>query len=86
MPRPRKGAAALDGAKLRADILDELRETLGGLAGAVPWVASLFDRLEQGEAVELYRWDLPDWSPDRHVGRPHDRILLHADDTLSLMP
>ena len=38
--------------------------------------------LAAGEAVAIHRWSLPDWCPDRHVGRPGDYLLLGVDNSL----
>lgn len=77
---------ASDGQQLRADILDELRETQGWLAEVLPCVNAELAALEGGGEVELTRWDLPEWCPQRHIGGLHDRVVLRADNTITAAP
>jgi hypothetical protein len=46
------------------------------------------DALLEGRAIEISRYELPDWhleSP-KHGGNPHDRFVLDADDVLRPAP
>ncbi len=64
-----------NGPELRAAVLDELRKGLGWAADMPEFADKLIGPLARGEAVTIDRYDLPDWCPERHVGRPGDTLL-----------
>ncbi|WP_078326247.1 hypothetical protein [Mycobacteroides salmoniphilum] len=91
---PRKRTRKRDGAELRSEILAELRECLGAHAepGGV-WHDHFIAPLERGDEVQVQRYDLPDWHPERFAGQPHEPIWLDAviptcasPDTASQLP
>jgi hypothetical protein len=77
----RRDRPANHGAELRAAVLAEVVDCLGGL-GLPTFDDGLIGPLERGEAVAIKRWDLPDWCPERHVGAPSDDLVLGVDNKL----
>ncbi|WP_083336199.1 hypothetical protein [Mycobacteroides saopaulense] len=85
---PRKRTRRPDSTELRAQILAELRDCLGPHAelGGV-FHEHLIAPLEGGQVVQIHRYDLPDWHPERYAGEPHEPIWLNAHSPpLSLPP
>lgn len=83
MPPRRRRTPQNDGAELRREILAELRDCLGPHAereGAL--YDQLIGPLERGEAVQVHRYDLPEWHPERFTGEPYDSLLLDEHNTL----
>lgn len=76
---PRKRTRRPDSADLRREILAELRDCLGPHAepGGV-FHEYLIAPLESGDEVQVHRYDLPDWHPERYAGEPHESISLTA--------
>ncbi|RIR12836.1 hypothetical protein [Mycobacteroides abscessus] len=74
---PRKRARRPGGAELRTEILAELRDCLGPHAepGGV-FHEHLIAPLEGGDAVQVHRYDLPDWHSERFAGEPHELVWL----------
>lgn len=74
---PRKRRRRRDGAELRAEILAELRDCLGPHAepGGV-FHEHLVAPLERGDEVQVHRYDLPEWHPERCAGEPHELVWL----------
>lgn len=84
---PRKRTRRPDSAELRAQILAELRDCLGPHAergGA--FHEHLVAPLERGDQVQVHRYDLPDWHPERFAGEPHELVCLDAVSHVSDVP
>lgn len=80
---PRRRAPRRNSSELRTEILTELRDCIGSHADSEGVLHdTLVGPLDRGEAVQIHRWDLPDWHPARFDGPPHDCLLLDADNTL----
>lgn len=81
--------AGVGDAELREAILEEVVPQVECIQGSLGLLgagdaAGMFDlgALESGADAEVWRWDLPDWCPERWVGEPGDLLLLTAGNVL----